>query len=178
MSNFASDNEVRPCVNEMILPGQKLNAIEKPAKRMTKEEIEAKLQKAGVKRTPVRYLIYKLLTEAKAPLSAKEIENGLETVDRSSISRTLSLFHDRDLIHSIDDGSGAMRYEACTSMHGHSFTDQHVHFHCTKCDRTECLEEVVVTMSMLPDGYKLRNVNFMLTGICAACANKENMKNG
>lgn len=178
MSNFAPENEERTCVNEMILPDEKRIAIDKPAKRMTKEEIEARLQQAGVKRTPVRYLIFKLLTEAQAPMSAKEIEDGLETVDRSSISRTLSLFHDRDLVHSIDDGSGSVRYEACTSLHGHSFTDQHVHFHCTGCDRTECLEEVVVTMSMLPDGYKLRNVNFMLTGLCAACANKENMKHG
>lgn len=165
-------------MNEMILPGRKRIAIEKPAKRMTKEEIEARLQKAGVKRTPVRYLIFRLLTEARAPMSAKEIEDGLETVDRSSISRTLALFHDRDLVHSIDDGSGSVRYEACMSLHGHSFNDQHVHFHCTRCDRTECLEEVAVTMSMLPDGYELRNVNFMLTGLCSACARKENVKDG
>lgn len=137
---------------------------------MTKEEIEARLHKAGVNRTPVRYLIFKLLTEATSPLSAKEIEQELESVDRSTIGRTLSLFHDRDLVHAIDDGSGAVRYEACTSPHGHSFADQHVHFHCTRCGRTACLEDVSVSMSVLPRGYEVRHVNYMLSGLCPDCA--------
>lgn len=165
-------------MNGLLLPAHKQNAIDKPANLMTQEEIEARLQNAGVKRTPVRYLIYRLLTKAEAPMSAREIEDALETVDRSSITRTLALFHDRDLVHAIDDGSGSVRYEACTALHGHSFADQHVHFHCTVCDRTYCLEEVAVSMSVLPDGYRVRHVNFMLSGVCAACANKAKTEDG
>jgi Fur family ferric uptake transcriptional regulator len=40
--------------------------------------------------------------------SLTDLETELETVNKSTIFRTLSLFHENLLIHSIDDGSGSI----------------------------------------------------------------------
>ena len=47
----------------------------------------------------------------------------LDTVDRSSISRTLALLLDKGLVHTIDDGSGSAKFELC-HCHSHRSLEQ------------------------------------------------------
>lgn len=133
-------------------------------------KIEKILSEAGIRPTPARKLILKMLMEADHPLSAQEIDDSLETLDRSSITRTLPILNESHLIHQISDGSGAMKYELCKGIwtdQGHD--DQHIHFHCNKCGRTLCLQHLEIVIPPLPEGFYIENVTYVIHGICPQC---------
>lgn len=70
-----------------------------------------KLAKRDIKPTAIRLLILKSMMEAGRAVSQLDLETLLDTVDKSTISRTITLFLSHHLIHSIDDGSGS--WEVC-----------------------------------------------------------------
>lgn len=133
------------------------------------QKAEGLLKEWGIRPTPVRTLVLKTLLKAKRPVSALEIETVLQTVDRSSITRTLATFAESHLIHSISDGSGAMRYELCNELPSEKHTDEHAHFHCRKCGKTYCLPELKLEKPTIPEGYEGENISFIITGICPTC---------
>ena len=136
---------------------------------MTSEDIASRLSGRGVKPTAMRILVYKTLMDCVRPVSLREIADKMVTAERSTIFRTLTLLLQQGLIHAIEDGSGAVRYEVC---HGHdhcSLDDQHAHFFCTVCQRTFCLHDVGIPHPMVPGGFHVTQVNYLLKGICPAC---------
>lgn len=139
---------------------------------MTNSEIEEMMKEAGVRTSPVRVLVAKAISEAPGPVSGLEIEFALATVDRSSITRALSLFVSSGLVHTIEDGSGSVKYELCHKAHDHSEgdTDLHPHFHCLACGRTFCLPDQSIPDLPLPPGFKARSANLVVKGHCADCS--------
>jgi len=127
------------------------------------------MQEHGVKPTANRILILRALLGAGRPLSMTEIETVLESVDKSIISRTLSVFREARLLHVLADGSESIRYEVCHCAAEEEDSDRHVHFHCTSCGRTFCLQELPVPSVTLPEGYLAHHVNFIVEGICPDC---------
>lgn len=134
--------------------------------------IEALLASAGVKPSPVRVLVCKVLQSSQRPLSTLDIEERLVTVDRSSITRTMQLFTDRGVVHAIDDGSGSTKYELC---HDHTNDDdRHPHFHCLGCGATYCLSDLPVPPAgPLPEGFSARSVNYVIKGYCPQCSDSK-----
>ena len=92
-----------------------------------REEI---LETRGVKPTAIRILVLKAMLEFGRAFSLSDIESQLDTVDRSTISRTIHLFHEHQLIHSFDDGSGSVKYSVCSRDCHCSIEDMHAHFYC------------------------------------------------
>lgn len=133
---------------------------------MNEEKI---LEDAGVRVTANRMLVLRALLAAQAPVSLIELETELETLERSSISRTLTLFADHDLVHLLEDGRGITKYELCHSHDHHELNDEHPHFYCEKCRRVFCLDSEVVPQVSVPAGFEVRSVNFMLKGLCRDC---------
>lgn len=134
------------------------------------DRIEEMLTDAGVRPSPVRILIARTLAEASAPMSALDIETALSTVDRSSVSRTLSLFAATHLIHTVHDGTGAVKYELCPTPGGHHTDHTHIHFHCRVCGTTECLPSMPVPAVQLPEGYETEEAEYVLRGVCPRCS--------
>lgn len=133
-------------------------------------EAERILEEADVRVSAVRVLVLRALCAAKRPVSGMEIETELETVDRSSISRTLSLFASHGVVHTVDDGSGSIKYELCRDhSHEHSHKDEHPHFHCEKCGATICLENEPIPSVNLPEGHKVSSTNLVIKGLCPKC---------
>lgn len=132
-------------------------------------KVESILEKKGVKPTPNRLLVLKGLLDAGRPVSLSELEIILDSVDRSSIFRVLSLFAAHHVVHEMEDGSGMMKYEVCSGVDGCSLDDMHVHFHCEVCGTTYCLKDMRIPDVELPDGFSMESVNFMIKGICPAC---------
>ena len=64
------------------------------------------LQLNGIKPTANRIIILRALAVAKYPMSLKEIEEAIVTIDKSNISRTLALFRENHLVHDMEDGNG------------------------------------------------------------------------
>lgn len=131
--------------------------------------VEKRLQDHGVRPTAVRNMLLTALLSHHGPVSAQELEVELDTVDRSTISRSLATFAEAGLLHVIDDGTGTPKYECCPSEHHHDVTDSHAHFHCTRCGATMCLEDLRVTAPPLPEGYEVGNISYIISGLCPKC---------
>ena len=130
------------------------------------------LEEHGIKPTANRLLVLKALAESQRPVTMAELEDAIDSIDKSGIFRTLTLFNEHHLLHQIDDGCEGVRYELCHAT-GDVDDDRHVHFHCEVCHRTFCLEEIPVPTVALPDGFQAETVNFMVKGICPDCAAKD-----
>ncbi|MCH4182767.1 MAG: transcriptional repressor [Prevotella sp.] len=136
------------------------------------------LQSHGIKPTANRIVIAEALAaKDNHPLSLKELEISIQTIDKSNISRALTLFKEQHLVHTIEDGVGSIRYELCMS---HCFTDDkdeedddmHVHFYCEECHRTTCLYDIPLPPITLSSGYEMHSANYLITGICPDCLRK------
>ncbi len=127
------------------------------------------LEEAGIKATPNRLLVVKALMESEYPLSLVEIETELGTVEKSSVFRVLSLLVEKELVHTLEDGRGIVKYEICPGHAHHSPADMHAHFYCEKCRRVFCLENINPSAAGIPQDYLIKSVNFMLKGLCPEC---------
>ena len=132
--------------------------------------MEHLLEEHGVKATPNRLLVAKALAGAGRPLSLMELEAQLETIDMSAIFRALGAFKEAHLVHVLEDSGDGVRYELCHSHHGDHDDDVHVHFYCTRCHRTFCLEDTPIPPVKVPEGYEVEGVSYLIKGVCPECA--------
>jgi Fur family ferric uptake transcriptional regulator len=130
--------------------------------------VEHLLAEHGVKVTANRLLIARALEQAGRPLSMMELEERLESIDKSNVFRTLVAFKDAHLVHVLE--GDPVRYELCHSHHEGHDDDLHVHFYCVKCHKTYCLEEIPVPSVQVPEGYQVQEESYLLRGICPQCA--------
>lgn len=133
---------------------------------------EAILEKGGIRPTANRILVIRELLSTHNPLSMTDLEDRLETLEKSSIFRVLTLLLEHGLVHAIEDGRGIVKYEICHG-HGHcTINDMHPHFYCENCLKVFCLEEIPLPEIALPDGFEVKSVNYMLKGLCPECSRK------
>ena len=136
---------------------------------MRKEQCVSFLTEHGIKPTANRIVIAETLASADCPMSVKELEYRILSIDKSNIFRTLMLFKEHHLVHVIEDGDGGLKYELCLS-HDHKVDeDEHLHFFCERCHKTICLHEIPVPMISLPTGYELRGISCVVKGLCPKC---------
>ncbi len=139
---------------------------------MENSEYLDRLKKRGIKPTSLRVLILRTMMHENRAVSILDIESELETVDKSTIFRTVTLFLSHHLIHSIDDGSGSLKYAVCGNSCTCAVEDLHSHFYCNSCHKTYCLEGIDVPVVELPVGFSLQSINYVLKGICFVCSSK------
>lgn len=139
---------------------------------MDKKECEEKLLAHQIRSTANRELVLRLIASAENAVSLSDIEIALETVDKSTIFRILTLFLDHHLLHAIEDGSGSVKYELCGGKFEHSVQDMHPHFYCEHCHKTFCMQSVHIPAVEVPRGYVVTSVNYVLKGVCGECARK------
>ena len=132
----------------------------------------ALLEAHNIKPTANRLIVLRTLDGAGRPMSLTELENKIQTIDKSGIFRTLSLFREQHLVHVIEDGGDGVRYELCHSHDDDIDDDLHVHFYCEQCHQTYCLDHIPVPGIDLPAGFIMSSVNYMVKGICPHCAYK------
>lgn len=129
------------------------------------------LKNFKLRSTPSRQAILGLFLNKEYALSHGDIEKEVESyLDRVTVYRTLKTFLNRGLIHKVLDDEGSLKYalcaETCTSSDHHH---DHVHFKCTSCGQTNCLD-VVIPLIKLPRGYKAEETNLLIQGICGHCS--------
>ena len=89
------------------------------------ESSEKFLKESGIRPTSTRVLIWEKINEVPFAFSLTDIEDLIPDIDRSTIFRTLVVFEEHHLLHSIADGSGAQKY--CVAK---SEEEQHVNIKC------------------------------------------------
>jgi len=132
-----------------------------------------KLNFRNIKPTAMRILILREMFRGDETVSMPQLERLLPTVDKSTISRTLSVFLMHKLIHVVDDGSGSLKYNVCGDDCDCGVEDEHTHFYCERCHRTFCLKRIHVPVVELPDGFELSSINYVIKGLCPECKEKE-----
>lgn len=137
---------------------------------MNNKEIDIYLTKNGIKPTANRILVIRQLMEVPHPTSLSDLEDMLDTLDKSSIFRVLELLEEKGMVHVIEDGSRSQKYELCRNLGHHESTDEHVHFHCERCGATLCLDTVSVPEVTVPSGFLVRSSNYVLKGLCPSCS--------
>ena len=137
---------------------------------MSTKQCEDMLVGKGVRPTAARILVLQKLSERTSPASLFELEAELETLDKSTISRSLALLLEHHAIHSFEDGSGSIKYEICQSR---SETcpvgDRHIHFFCEVCRKTSCLNNIKIPVAQLPEGYIMDTINYTVKAVCPLC---------
>lgn len=131
------------------------------------------LAEREIQPTAIRILVLQAMMQANRSVSLLDLENMLDTVDKSSIFRTITLFLSHHLIHSIDDGTGSFKYAVCSSHCDCEVNDLHTHFHCEGCNKTFCFTNIPTPVVNLPQGFTLSSINYVLKGFCPDCAAKK-----
>lgn len=134
-----------------------------------KNNAEQNIIAKGVKPTANRILVYQALRSSSGPQTLADLEVVLPSLDKSSISRVLNLFVDNDIIHCFEDGRGVQNYELCQEEGLCNHHDNHLHFFCTKCQRSFCLQPFDIHSINLPKGYVASGMSFVLKGLCDKC---------
>ena len=131
--------------------------------------LEHKLENRNIKPTAMRLLVLKQLVESGVALSLKDLESKFERADKATLFRTLKTFEEKKLIHSIEDGTGSVKYALCEENCECETQDQHVHFHCVKCGETYCLTRSKLPQTQIPSGFKASSASLVYKGVCPNC---------
>ncbi|HIW97850.1 MAG TPA: transcriptional repressor [Candidatus Tidjanibacter gallistercoris] len=137
-----------------------------------KPELDDILTLHGIRPTAVRILVCKAMAGFHDTFSMNDLEEVLDSVDKSTLFRTLTLFAEHHLVHVIEDGSGSTKYCMCRNDHACSVEELHCHFYCEACHKTFCLDHTHIPAVRYPAGFEVRQVDYLLKGRCAACRNK------
>jgi Fur family transcriptional regulator, ferric uptake regulator len=129
------------------------------------------LKKNKLSVTASREKILNLFIGQPGALAHGDIEKRAgEKFDRVTIYRTLQVFVEKGIIHTIPTADNSVRYALCKDdcAEGHHH-DHHIHFVCTHCHNTYCLDDVVTPAIKLPKGYSATHIEVVVEGICKNC---------
>jgi Fur family ferric uptake transcriptional regulator len=134
-------------------------------------EVDDILRRNSLSVTDSRKKILNLFLNVQGALAHGDIERKAgEKFDRVTVYRTLQIFVEKGIIHTIPTTDNSVRYalckDNCTEGHHH---DHHVHFICDKCGATLCLEDTLVPEVRLPKGFAVNEVEVVVKGICKDC---------
>jgi Fur family ferric uptake transcriptional regulator len=137
-------------------------------------EIKNILKEYDLRNTSCREEILDIFLQKNFALSHSDIEASVhEDFDRVTVYRTLKTFLDKGLIHKVLDDEGVTKYALCKEKCSHTeHHHEHVHFKCTECGLTNCLENVQIPAIALPKGYNLKETSLLMQGICHVCNKK------
>ena len=128
------------------------------------------LRRKSLSVTDSRKKILGLFLDSHDALAHGDIEKKAgEKFDRVTVYRTLQTFGEKGIIHSIPTADNSVRYALCRDCQEGHHHDEHVHFVCSNCGKTICLDDVVSPSIDLPEGYVIENVQVVINGICKDC---------
>ncbi|AEG61566.1 Fur family transcriptional regulator [Desulforamulus ruminis] len=137
-------------------------------------EVEEKLKSKEYKLTPQRQQILEVLLENKDKhLSAEDVytlvKKKAPDVGLATVYRTLELFVEFDIVHSINFGDGRKRYEYGDDSEGH----HHHHAICLKCGKiTEINEDLLedIEKQVSKDyNFSVTDHELKIYGYCRSC---------
>ena len=120
--------------------------------------------------TDSRKKILSLFLAARDAMAHADIEKKAgEKFDRVTVYRTLQTFVEKGIVHTIPTADNAILYALCKDCEEDHHHDDHVHFVCSNCHTTICLDDVVSPEINLPQGYIAEDVQVVINGVCKDC---------
>ena len=133
--------------------------------------LRTELRSAGLRATPARVAVLRLLRAATGPLSHGEIVQALgnDTWNRTTLYRNLIDLERAGLTRRTQLGEPVWRFEDALGDHG---VRSHPHFVCTTCSKVVCLPELEIAPRAVADcrrAIRKRSFEIQLRGVCDAC---------
>ena len=131
------------------------------------------LQSAGLRVTPVRLGVLKILDQNGAPMDVPAMLEAMPPhTDAVTVYRTLGTFLKKKLIHRVRGEERSWRYAIGQPASGPAH--QHPHFVCDDCGRVECLAGAEVPKALaktmkLDRGYAVSYTEVIVHGQCVRC---------
>ncbi len=124
-----------------------------------------------LRKTPCRiFVLNEFLRKGNQGLSELDLEQRSRNhFDRVTIYRTLKTFIETDILHKVIDNDNVVKYALCRDCGGHSHNHEHVHFKCEVCLTTNCLDDISIVQVELPKGYRKKEANYLIVGVCPSC---------
>ena len=147
------------------------NAPAGPAARPSPSEL---LKQIGLRRTPVRLGVLKVLADATQPLGVQQVLELLpEHTDTVTVYRTLNTYTNKKVVHRVRGEDRTWRY-ALGGGEAREQPHSHPHFVCETCGTVECLEQsqippAFVRSLKVADGYAVHYPEVTLHGVCPKC---------
>lgn len=115
------------------------------------------------------HILQEFLTQ-KYALSHTDLEQKFEgQIDRATIYRCLKQFVDAGILHRIPDEQFQTKYAVCATCETEHHHHDHVHFNCTLCNETRCLDQAVIPNFTLPEGFRATEKILIVQGLCNKC---------
>jgi Fur family ferric uptake transcriptional regulator len=128
------------------------------------------LRRKNLSVTDSRKKILTLFFDSHDALAHGDIEKKAgEKFDRVTVYRTLQTFVEKGIIHTIPTSDNSVLYALCKDCAEGHHHDDHVHFVCSNCNKTICLDDVVSPKIDLPQGFVAENVQVVINGTCNEC---------
>ena len=144
--------------------------MDTPEIRTAEHKASDILRRRQLSITESRKKILSLFLRNNDALAHADIESKSEgKYDRVTIYRTLQTFVEKGILHTVPTAENSVLYalcKDCTEGHHH---DDHIHFYCTSCRTTTCLDDVVSPKITLPEGYQARSIQVLIEGVCRNC---------
>lgn len=132
--------------------------------------MEEVLKRHNVKPTAMRILVLEYLIDKQVAVSLTDLYEAFEKSDRTTLYRTLKVFEEKGMVHSIDDGTGVPKYALCEEgCKCEIERDLHLHFHCRICGETKCLTSYKIPEIELPPNHEAEEANLVVKGVCSQC---------
>lgn len=146
--------------------------MELPQTKLLDSKASAVLRRKNLNITDSRKKILSLFLGHKDALAHADIEkNTGEKFDRVTVYRTLQTFVEKGIVHTIPTADNAVLYALCKDCDEEHHHDDHVHFVCSNCNTTICLDDTVSPEIKLPPGYAAVDVQVVINGVCRNCNN-------
>lgn len=128
------------------------------------------LASKGLRSTQIRISVVEYFMKEGRALAHHEIEKAIPDADRVTLYRTFTAFEEKGLLHQVIDEESYKKYALCsTECSEEAHVHDHVHFKCTTCGQTTCLDGVAIPAFDVPAGFQVAQKDALLTGICPKC---------
>ena len=136
------------------------------------ENFIAKVKNSGLKLTPQRMMIFKMIAGSHDHPTAetlfRKVRKLHSTISMNTVYQTLDILKSLGLVYQIDLDDKSARFEANTQPHHHIV--------CKSCGKIEDVYDERLTKLTAPErfrrNYKISNHSVIFYGICKSCQNK------
>lgn len=128
------------------------------------------LKDNGLRITEPRLEVLESFLSFTSAVSQGDIEDSFDlNLDRVTVYRTIKTFLERGIIHKVLDDNGTSKYALCKEQCHDGHHHDHLHFKCSVCQQTQCLEKLFIPKIVLPQDYQMEEVNILVQGVCPNC---------
>ncbi len=141
---------------------------------MENEQIKPELHSIGIKNTPKKGVILKIMSQTTTPINATKLHLECKKeldVDIVTIYRTLAQFKEKGIVREFLGSDGLINYEYTGNK-----PLSHPHFQCDSCHSVYCLGELGfddgLYFSNMAKRHRINRINITLSGVCESCQNQ------